>query len=579
MAKMREWDKYEAAILLEAYLKVRDGKLARQKAIEEVSCALRKMALNQGAEIDEVYRNENGISMQLYHISTTYLGIDKEKASAKVFHDIVEIYRNDQKRFLEVLSKAQSMIEATMTIADAFKEWLNDNYPKLSWDSILRDLQAAEEYCTKKLILRAPLLETTDPSIVKRVFLTVESDRVFRFTYKNRRNDIHKAVSIYYKFVKSGKAAQAQNGLTKASTLKADSSGAAGEVFTEPAETAPASNADTAAKDQAELNETSDTVLEYLKSKSIEYIDSRANQGCLWIIGGTSIDHLLNPLRAAGMVLVYKPDGGIATDGRKAYWTTDSSPSNINIIEEKPEPIPFKEPPKQDSAVDQWLQRKHPDEYKRIRKKLYELTQEMKYGITIYDFQDALKPQISYFVSLDVLSNATWSEKCGNNLYGMPKFRYIGEYSEESETPDTPVIADTPVVSTNSIKESLLKTIEYLSSRYTVRLAYDHFEKPSTRSNNDILYKVFNDYKDIMWVYYTRLKTTHYVSVETEPEYLESIDREITGFTRIQDRNAHPCRKMFFEDYTAIRAYCMILFAQSMSPSDSFITSSCQIPP
>lgn len=551
MTKMREWDIYEAAILLEAYLKVHDGKLTKQKAIEEVSGTLRKMATNQGHIIDDTYRNDNGISIQFYHIEATYLGIEKGKASARVFIQIVELFKNNNTQYCDVLAQAYAMLEPKKTLADVFKDWLTNNYPKLSCDSILCDLQTAEEYCTKKLILRTPLLETTDPAIIKRVFLTVESDRIFRFTYKNRRNDIHKATSLYYKFVKSGNAVQTQNVLTEGQNPKAASPVAAGEVLTEPVETTTANNTGSSENDHAELNPVGDTVLEYLKSHNIEYIDLRDKQGCLWIIGGASIDHILNPLRAAGMVLVYKREGGTATGGREAYWTKDRSPSYA--IEKKPESLSAQEPPKQSSATDQRLQRKYPNEYKLIREKLFELTQQKKDGITISDFQDALKLQISYFVSHDILSNAPWSERCGNSRYGVPIFRYNGEYSEENETTDVPAITETPVTSTNNIKDSLLKTIEYLATRYSVRLAYDHFENPTTRSN-DILYKARNDHKDVMWVYYIQSKTTHYVSVETEPEYVESIDHALTGFTKIQDRNAHPCRKMFFEDYEAIKA-------------------------
>ena len=52
------WDKYEAAILLEGLLTSMKGELTRSDAIKAVSRDLRAMAL---LEVDEVYRNANGI--------------------------------------------------------------------------------------------------------------------------------------------------------------------------------------------------------------------------------------------------------------------------------------------------------------------------------------------------------------------------------------------------------------------------------------------------------------------------------------------------------------------------------------
>jgi len=104
----------------------------------------------------------------------------------------------------------------------------------------------------------------------------------------------------------------------------------------------------------------------------------------------------------------------------------------------------------------------------------------------------------------------------------------------------------------NDLRKSLEKTTEYLKTRYDVRLHYDHLSDPG-RGSNDMLYKVRNSKKDIMWVYYIDSKSARYISIETEPEYLEDMSRKITGFTRIQTRTSHPCRKMFFEDYESIK--------------------------
>lgn len=56
------WDKYEAAILLEAVLRIENKEESKNDAIERVSRQLRSMANNRGLSIDDTYRNTNGIS-------------------------------------------------------------------------------------------------------------------------------------------------------------------------------------------------------------------------------------------------------------------------------------------------------------------------------------------------------------------------------------------------------------------------------------------------------------------------------------------------------------------------------------
>ena len=59
------WNKYETAILIDAYVQVKEGKLLRKDAVAQVSKRLRERMLKIGTTISETYRNENGISMQM----------------------------------------------------------------------------------------------------------------------------------------------------------------------------------------------------------------------------------------------------------------------------------------------------------------------------------------------------------------------------------------------------------------------------------------------------------------------------------------------------------------------------------
>lgn len=65
MAIRISWDKYEAAILLDACIKVDNNEKTRCEAITMVSKELRNRANTRGIVIDDIYRNENGIGMQM----------------------------------------------------------------------------------------------------------------------------------------------------------------------------------------------------------------------------------------------------------------------------------------------------------------------------------------------------------------------------------------------------------------------------------------------------------------------------------------------------------------------------------
>lgn len=52
------WNMLEAIILLEAFISTKDGLLSRTDAINRASSDLRKIALNQGMNIDQTFRNK-----------------------------------------------------------------------------------------------------------------------------------------------------------------------------------------------------------------------------------------------------------------------------------------------------------------------------------------------------------------------------------------------------------------------------------------------------------------------------------------------------------------------------------------
>ena len=106
------WSKYEAAILLDGYLEVLNGKLSRKDAVVRVSRDLRQMAVRQGIAIDDVYRNENGIHFQMKSMESAWQGHTVSKPATRLFSDVVAMYRDNRPGFDVLLSEAKAMVAA-----------------------------------------------------------------------------------------------------------------------------------------------------------------------------------------------------------------------------------------------------------------------------------------------------------------------------------------------------------------------------------------------------------------------------------------------------------------------------------
>ena len=69
-----KWDIYEAVILLDGYLEMLRTNRSKMQIVKRISADLRRMAVNRGIEIDNIYRNENGISYQIQSMDSAYKG-------------------------------------------------------------------------------------------------------------------------------------------------------------------------------------------------------------------------------------------------------------------------------------------------------------------------------------------------------------------------------------------------------------------------------------------------------------------------------------------------------------------------
>lgn len=105
-----QWNKFEAALLLEALLNVKDGRYTRKEAVTTISNRFRNKAIHENEPISDTYRNVNGITLQLAAMDYAYTnGARGVKHVSKLFYDIVNIYHSDPQLFIRILQKAKEI--------------------------------------------------------------------------------------------------------------------------------------------------------------------------------------------------------------------------------------------------------------------------------------------------------------------------------------------------------------------------------------------------------------------------------------------------------------------------------------
>ena len=121
------WNKYETAILIDAYIQVKEGKLLRKDAIADVSKRLRDRMKKIGMTISDTYRNENGISLQMSAIGNA-MGIESNGIShiSNIFREIINLYQEDPAKFNQLLSIANEIYPLIPCVTSSVKLLKND---------------------------------------------------------------------------------------------------------------------------------------------------------------------------------------------------------------------------------------------------------------------------------------------------------------------------------------------------------------------------------------------------------------------------------------------------------------------
>lgn len=183
--KQPKWDIYEAVILLDGYLEWLNTNQPKTKIIKRISADLRRMATHRGTEIDDIYRNENGISYQIQSIDSAYKGKKVYVPATRLFEKTVELYRTDAERYSEILEEAKSMVAAKQNNKEAFLVWAASVLPAQRCKWIEKNILKMEHFAVVFKLISGSIFDITDTAMLTTIYEAAGKNKIFQI--KNRK--------------------------------------------------------------------------------------------------------------------------------------------------------------------------------------------------------------------------------------------------------------------------------------------------------------------------------------------------------------------------------------------------------
>lgn len=183
----KNWDKYEVALLIEAYQNIKQGRVDRNTALVALSQNLRQIAINEGLEIDDAFRNLNGMQWQMGFIERAFIGEDYEsRTPPRIFVEMVALYNENQAEFQAILTEAHSKIVGKKgAILDdrkqLFIEWLaGQNIPS---EAVIQNIEYVCEYAIKRNITKKNVWDIDDSREFNVIRVKISGNRLFKLMH------------------------------------------------------------------------------------------------------------------------------------------------------------------------------------------------------------------------------------------------------------------------------------------------------------------------------------------------------------------------------------------------------------
>lgn len=143
------------------------------------------MAINRGKVIDEVYRNENGISYQMQSMDSAYKGENVYVPATRLFKEVVELYRTDTGRYFDILEEAKRMVAAKQNNKEAFLVWAASVLPAQRCKWIEKNILKMEHFAVVFKLISGSIFDITDTAMLTIIYEAAGKNKIFQI--KNRK--------------------------------------------------------------------------------------------------------------------------------------------------------------------------------------------------------------------------------------------------------------------------------------------------------------------------------------------------------------------------------------------------------
>ena len=203
MAVRIPWDKYETAILIDACIKVQNNILSKEIAVSEVSADLRRLAISRGYEIDDIFRNENGISMQMTIMSALLQNRPSGLHNAsKLFSEIRDIYINDNDAYIQILTEAKAMINGKEDAKTLLIKYIKEKASKKA-DDIVFAIDKISEFAIATKVLNVSIYNNLTPEALNLLRKRVVTNKFFVVKNKKIMNNVQQAMILLDNYILS----------------------------------------------------------------------------------------------------------------------------------------------------------------------------------------------------------------------------------------------------------------------------------------------------------------------------------------------------------------------------------------
>lgn len=199
-SKQPRWDIYETVILLEGYLETLQGIQSKSQIIKRISVDLRRMAVNRGVEIDDVYRNENGVSYQIQSMDSAFKGQKVYVPATKLFTDAVALYRTDNKGYQKILGEAKGMITVKKNSREAFLAWAKSAFSAQRCKWLEENILKMERFAVAAKMISGSIFDVTDTAELEAVYRASCKNKLFQIRHRKFVKNINEDFKEYIKY-------------------------------------------------------------------------------------------------------------------------------------------------------------------------------------------------------------------------------------------------------------------------------------------------------------------------------------------------------------------------------------------